>query len=345
MLNAFSPGLGLGGQATGSLDFAQPARRQLPARRGAAQHRRLHPHRHRRPLGAGQHRPRRRSLRPEGGALGRGDPARRRVIGRVQARLQPLGPGAGAWTTRLLAAPLAGGIRYNGPADVPMSFANLPGHQLTGPIGIAADFSGRVQNPQFTGVVRANNLTYVNETYGTRITNLAVDGRFSGSQARDRLALRPRRRRHDRAAAARSASPRRPASRSTSGSNSRMPGWRAATISARSPPARSPSSTTAAAPRSPATLDLGEVRYQIVRQASAEVPQLAGVRRRGEPLPTAGRSRAGRCRRAEHLAARHPPRRRQPGLRLRHGPRIGMAARTCASRARRRPPRSSARSS
>ena len=32
------------------------------------------------------------------------------------------------------------------------------------------------------------------------------------------------------------------------------------------------------------TLDLGEARYQIVRQAAAEVPQLAGVRRRGEPL-------------------------------------------------------------
>ena len=132
MLNAFSPGLGLGGQATGSLDFAQPAGRQLPARRGAAQHRRLHPHRHRRALDAGRHRSRRQSAARRRRA-GRDHPPRRRVIGRVQARLQPLGPGAGSWTTRLLAAPLAGGIRYNGPADVPMSFANLPGHQLDRP--------------------------------------------------------------------------------------------------------------------------------------------------------------------------------------------------------------------
>jgi len=121
-------------------------------------------------------------LRPEGGQaaaiLRRGGA----IIGRVQARLTPLGPGAGSWTTRLLAAPLEGGIRYNGPADVPMSFANLPGHQLTGPIGIAADFSGRVQAPQFTGIVRATNLVYQNETYGTRVTNLAVDGRFSAAQ-------------------------------------------------------------------------------------------------------------------------------------------------------------------
>jgi translocation and assembly module TamB len=31
-------------------------------------------------------------------------------------------------------------------------------------------------------------------------------------------------------------------------------------------------------------LNLGEVRYQLVQQAAAEIPQLAGVRRRGEPL-------------------------------------------------------------
>ena len=30
--------------------------------------------------------------------------------------------------------------------------------------------SGRVQSPQLTGVIRANNLTFVHETYGTRIT-------------------------------------------------------------------------------------------------------------------------------------------------------------------------------
>ena len=31
-------------------------------------------------------------------------------------------------------------------------------------------------------------------------------------------------------------------------------------------------------------LNLGEVRYELVQQAAAEIPQLAGVRRRGEPL-------------------------------------------------------------
>ena len=154
---------------------------------------------------------------PRAGRLG-GDPAAAARHRPLQARLQPLGPGAGSWTTRLLAAPLAGGMRYNGPADVPMSFANLPGHQLSGPIGIAADFTGRVQNPQFTGVVRANNLTYHER-----------DLRHADHQPRRRrplLAARRSRSSRSRAApatarsraAARSASPRRRASRSISGS-------------------------------------------------------------------------------------------------------------------------------
>jgi translocation and assembly module TamB len=282
MLNAFSPGLGLGGQATGSLDFSQPSNDSFPraeARLAIANFTRTGIAVRSVPVDivmAG-------SLLPQGGQaaaiLRRGGA----IIGRIQARLQPLGPAAGSWTTRLLAAPLAGGIRYNGPADVPMSFVNMPGHQLTGPIGIAADFSGRVQTPQFTGIVRANNLNYHNETYGTRITNLAVDGRFSSSQleivrlsgrAGDGtieghgtiglasaagypidLALQ-----FQNAQLARSDD----LSGTATGNLHIVNNRQGALISG--------------------TLDLGEARYQIVRQGSAEVPQLAGVRRRGEPL-------------------------------------------------------------
>jgi len=282
MLNAFSPGLGLGGQATGSLDFAQPSDASFPraeARLNIAGFTRTGIAMRSVPVDifmAG-------SLRPEGGQMGAIIRRGGGVIGRIQARLQPLGPGAGGWTTRLLAAPLSGGIRYNGPADVPMSFATLPGHQLTGPIGIAADFSGRVQAPQFTGVVRANALTYHNETYGTRITNLAIDGRFGASQLEIvRLSGRAGRGtveghgsiglasaagfpidlilRFQNARLARSDD----LSGTATGDLHIVNNREGASISG--------------------TLDLGEVRYQIVRQAAAEVPQLAGVRRRGEPL-------------------------------------------------------------
>jgi translocation and assembly module TamB len=281
MLNAFSPGIGLGGQATGSLDFAQGGGDSFPrmeARLNIANFTRTGIAVRSTPVTIALAA----NLRPEGGAIG-AIIRRGAVIGRVQARLQPLGPAAGSWTTRLFAAPLAGGIRYNGPADVPMSFANLPGHHLTGPIGIAADFSGRVQAPQVTGVVRANALTYVNETYGTRITGLAVNGRFDAS----RLEIASMSgRAGDGTIAGRgsiglSSAAGFPVDLRLEFQNARL---------ARSDDIGAVATGTLAIVnnRSGALisgeLGLGEVRYQIVRQGAAEVPQLAGVRRRGEPI-------------------------------------------------------------
>ena len=121
------------------------------------------------------------TLRPEGGDLRAVIRRGGQAIGRLQARLQPVGAGT-SWTSRLLAAPLSGGIRYNGPASVLWSLAGLADQQLSGPIGLAADFGGRVQSPQLTGVVRANALGYVNETYGTRIRNIRPAGRFTNDR-------------------------------------------------------------------------------------------------------------------------------------------------------------------
>ncbi|HEV7660421.1 MAG TPA: translocation/assembly module TamB domain-containing protein [Allosphingosinicella sp.] len=291
IVNAFSPGLGIGGRATGSLDFSEPAGGSFPraeARLNVTGFTRTGIAVRSSPVDlfiAG-------NLTPEGGAAGAIIRRGGAIIGRAQIRLQPLGPAAGSWRDRLLAAPLAGGVRYNGPADVPMSFASLPGHQLTGPLGLAADFTGRLQNPQFSdGVVRANNLTYVNETYGTRITNLAVDGRFSASELSiNRLTGRAGngtingsgtiglssaagypidlRLNFQNARLARSDDLGATATGNLQITNNREGSWiRGA-------------------------LDLGEVRYQIVQQAAAEIPQLAGVRRRGEPLPDPNARRA-----------------------------------------------------
>ena len=289
MLNAFSPGLGLGGQATGSLDFAQPADGGFPraeARLNIANFTRTGIAVRSTPVTIAVAA----NLRPEGGALG-AIIRRGAVIGRVQARLQPLGPAAGSWVTRLLAAPLAGGIRYNGPADVPMSFANMPGHQLTGPIGIAADFGGRVQNPQFTGIVRANNLTYVNETYGTRITDLALNGRFSGSQI-EIVSLSGRAGDgtiNGRGTIGLASAAGFPIDLRLEFQNARLA--RSDDIGAVATGNLAIVNNSSGASIT-GELELGEVRYQIVRQAAAEVPQLAGVRRRGEPLPTPGAERA-----------------------------------------------------
>ncbi|HWV13208.1 MAG TPA: translocation/assembly module TamB domain-containing protein, partial [Sphingobium sp.] len=96
-------------------------------------------------------------------------------------------PGSGAsWTQQLQNAPLGGGIRYAGPADVLFSFSGLADQQLIGPIAVAADFSGRLTAPRLDGLVRANALTYENETFGTRLTQMRLDGRFTN----DRLEIR-----------------------------------------------------------------------------------------------------------------------------------------------------------
>jgi translocation and assembly module TamB len=291
--NVFAPGLGLSGRATGSLDFAQPTGTAFPR----ADARLVINNFTRSGLVAlsdpvdiafvGQ-------LRPEGGraaAVVRDDGA---VIGRAQVRLEPVG-GGGSWVQRLLAAPLAGGIRYNGPASALWSLTGITDQQLTGPIGIAADFTGRVQSPQFAGVVRANNLTFTDENYGTRITNLAVAGRFDRSTLTvERLTGRAGRGtvtgsgtvglssaagfpidirlNFDRAQLARG-----------DDLGAAVTGEVAIT-NARGQPALIRGD-----------LRLAEARYQIVRQGAAEIVELEGVRRRGEPLRTPEQIRAERA--------------------------------------------------
>ncbi|CAN5223201.1 translocation/assembly module TamB domain-containing protein [soil metagenome] len=179
--NPFMPTLGLGGTATGSLDFAQVSSTAFPSADARLQIRNFT----RTSLASvsqpvdihvvGR-------LLPEGGNARAIIRRRGAAIGRLQVNLSPLPPGAGSWTTRLLGAPLSGGLRYNGPADVLFSLAALADQSLKGPIGVAAAFGGRAQTPTLTGVVRANNLTYENATYGTKLTNMKLNGRFTNDR-------------------------------------------------------------------------------------------------------------------------------------------------------------------
>lgn len=180
LVNAFMPGLGIGGRASGSLDFEQADASAFP--RADA---RLHLEDFTRTTAASISQPL--DVNFVGQLLADGGEARavmrRRgtVVGRLVALLRPLGPTAGSWTDRMMAAPLSGGIRYNGPADTLFSFAGLTDQRLSGPIGLAADFSCRVQAPCLNGIVRGQNLTYENLTYGTKLTQMNLSGRFDGS--------------------------------------------------------------------------------------------------------------------------------------------------------------------
>jgi translocation and assembly module TamB len=278
--NTVRPGLGIGGQATGSLDFYMPSGGAFPrseARLNIQNFTRTGLAMRSVPVNIALSG----NLLPEGGAIAAVIRQNDVVVGRLQARLQPLPPGSGTWNQRLMASPLAGGIRYNGPASVLMSLAGVAGHQVEGPVGVGADFTGRVNNPQFVGVVRSNNLTYTNETYGTRITNIAMDGRFDGSQltivqmtgragegtvriADGRIGL--------------SSAAGYPVDINLELANAQL---------ARSDDLSATATGDLRILRTPqlqkinGNLSLAEARYQIVRQGAAQISQLSGVRRRG----------------------------------------------------------------
>ena len=277
--NAFG-NLGLGGQATGSLDFAQANGATFPtadARITVRNFPRTSIAAVSSPVDvvfAGR-------LVPTGGearALIRRGPT---VIGRMLASLTPLPPGAGSWTTRLLAAPLSGGIRYNGPSAVLFSFAGLANQQLSGPIAAAADFSGQVRAPRLNGLIRADNLTYLNETYGTRLTQMRIAGRFNN----DRLDLTQLNARAGRGTVQAQGSI------GLAAAQGFPIDIRAVLDNAQLARGDALSATTTGNVRITNGLNGGliqgelrvpEARYQIIRQGQAEVPELTGVRRRSD---------------------------------------------------------------
>ncbi len=180
LVNALAPGYGLGGQATGSLDFAQPSAGAFPQLRTS-----LAINGFTRTSAVAVSQPIDLNLIGTLGGSG-GDVRavmRRRgaVIGRITATMGAPGSG-GAWTQRLSASSLGGGIRYNGPADTLWSFGGFTDQALSGQLAVGADFSGQVRNPQLTGIVRGDGLTYQNQTYGTRLTDMVLSGRFVGNR-------------------------------------------------------------------------------------------------------------------------------------------------------------------
>ncbi|WCT73109.1 translocation/assembly module TamB domain-containing protein [Sphingomonas naphthae] len=180
IVEAFMPGLGLGGRATGTVDYTQAPGATVPtvrARMDIARFTRTAAYVVSAPVDVamlgtldGNGGDMRALIRRGGG-----------IVGRMQARLAPLGGGA-TLSERLFAAPLSGGIRYNGPAEVLWTLTGIAGQELSGPVAVAADFGGRLDRPSLTGIARANALRYENSAYGTVISNIALDGRFTQSR-------------------------------------------------------------------------------------------------------------------------------------------------------------------
>lgn len=280
VVNGFVPGLGIDGTATGSFDFAQPDPGAFPSADV-----RLEIDQFTRSSLATVSAPVDISLvgklLPDGGdaraIIKRGTT----TVGRLIATLRPLGPQAGTWTERLFAAPLTGGIRYNGPAAVPFSLAGMSGHHLDGPLGIAADFSGSVANPSLTGVVRGDKMVYSNETYGTRLTEMKLDGRFDDDElVLDQLTARAGEgtvKAHGRIGLA--AASNYPMNLTIDLDNAQLARGEALGATATGQLKLTKNDQVQ---RIEGRLSIPEARYEIVRQGAAEVPALTGIRRKSQ---------------------------------------------------------------
>ena len=206
------------------------------------------------------------------------------VVGRAQIALTPAN--GGDWIADINSAGISGGVRYNGPAGMPFSLAGLPRQQLSGAVALAADVSGQLNDPHLNGVVKATSLTYDNESIGTRITNIALDGRFTN----DRLELTSFTGRAGEGTVkgngwvSLAAAQKFPMLIHVEMANARL---------ARSDSINSTVSGTIDVTNSEADgglikgeLRLPQLKYVIVKQAAAEVAVLDGVRRKGEDTTT-----------------------------------------------------------
>ncbi|MBD8677309.1 translocation/assembly module TamB [Sphingomonas sp. CFBP 13720] len=103
-----------------------------------------------------------------------------RTIGRAQARLAPLGTGDLA--TRVANAPLFAQLRYGGPADTLWRLTGIELFDLSGPVAVGADITGRLNDPRIRGVVRSSGARIESSVTGTVLTGVEAQGRFDGSR-------------------------------------------------------------------------------------------------------------------------------------------------------------------
>lgn len=207
------------------------------------------------------------------------------VLGRVRANLAPIPGGSASWTTRLMGAPLSGGIRYNGPAEVLWTMTGIAGQTVAGPIAVGADFSGRLDNPNLVGVVRANQLRYENEAFGTTISNIAIDGRFTQNRFQlNRFTGKA----GDGTIQASGTVGIDPAGGFPMNIQAKLDNATLAdsdATSARVTGAVRVTNSKAAGGLIKGDFRIAEARYQIAYQGAGEVPELTGVRRKGDAPP------------------------------------------------------------
>jgi translocation and assembly module TamB len=101
--------------------------------------------------------------------------------GRLQARIAGL-PQGGSLRERLRSGSLFGQLRYNGPADALWRLTGVEIFDLTGPVAIAADMTGTLDNPQVRGAMSSSDLRVQSALTGTDLQKVTMRGSFAGSR-------------------------------------------------------------------------------------------------------------------------------------------------------------------
>ena len=110
-----------------------------------------------------------------------------KTIGRAQARFAPLG--RGPIVAELVNAPMAMQVRYSGPADTLWRLSGVEIIDLSGPVAIGADIGGRLIDPRIRGSIRTAGARIESAVTGMVVQNVAASGRFGGSRlVLDRIA-------------------------------------------------------------------------------------------------------------------------------------------------------------
>ncbi|NVD45485.1 translocation/assembly module TamB domain-containing protein [Qipengyuania atrilutea] len=103
--------------------------------------------------------------------------------GRLQARISNL-PQSGVLGERIRRGRLFAQLRYQGQASALWRLTGVEAFDLTGPVSIAADARGTLADPSVRGSVESDNLRVRSLISGTDINNVAMNGSFSGSRLR-----------------------------------------------------------------------------------------------------------------------------------------------------------------
>jgi translocation and assembly module TamB len=99
-----------------------------------------------------------------------------REIGRAQAKLTP--SGQGSLIQQLSTAGVFGQIRYSGPADALWRLSGVETLDVAGPIALGADVTGRVSDPVIRGTIRATGARIESPATGMVLTGVNAVARF-----------------------------------------------------------------------------------------------------------------------------------------------------------------------